>query len=60
MIRIRGDGPSLSLARSQAMRRPRYSIATLLAIIGILGVTLAALRDPSYPGIARGMRNSLW
>jgi hypothetical protein len=30
------------------MRKPRYSIASGLAIIGILGVALAAFRDPSY------------
>ena len=30
------------------MRRPRFSIASLLAVIGILGVALAALRNPSY------------
>jgi hypothetical protein len=30
------------------MRLPRFSIASLLVIIGILGVALAALRNPSY------------
>ena len=30
------------------MRRPRFSIASLLVVIGILGVALAALRNPSY------------
>ena len=30
------------------MRRPHFSIASLLAVIGILGVALAALVNPSY------------
>jgi hypothetical protein len=30
------------------MQRPRFSIASLLVVIGILGVALAALRNPSY------------
>ncbi len=30
------------------MRTPRFSIGTLLAIIAILGVAMAALRSPSY------------
>lgn len=30
------------------MRLPRFSIASLLVVIGILGVALAALRNPSY------------
>ncbi len=30
------------------MRAPRFSIGTLLAMIAILGVALAALRSPSY------------
>ena len=30
------------------MRRPHFTIASLLAVIGILGVALAALRNPSY------------
>ena len=30
------------------MRRPRFSIASVLAVISILGVALAAFRDPSY------------
>jgi hypothetical protein len=30
------------------MRRPRLSIGSALTIIGILGVALAAFRDPSY------------
>ena len=30
------------------MRRPRFPIAGVLTIIGILGVALAAFRDPSY------------
>jgi hypothetical protein len=30
------------------MRHARYSIANLLAVIGILGVAMAALRNPSY------------
>jgi hypothetical protein len=30
------------------MRLPRFSIANLLAVIGILGVALAALRNPSH------------
>ena len=30
------------------MRRPRFSIASILAIIGIVGIALAVFRDPSY------------
>jgi hypothetical protein len=30
------------------MRRPRFSIGSVLAIIGILAMALAAFRDPSY------------
>jgi hypothetical protein len=30
------------------MRRARYSIANLLAVIGVLAVAMAALRNPSY------------
>jgi drug/metabolite transporter (DMT)-like permease len=30
------------------MRATRFSIGSLLAVIGILGVALAALRNPSY------------
>ena len=30
------------------MRRPRFSIGSALTLIGILGVTPAAFRDPSY------------
>jgi hypothetical protein len=48
MVRIAGVNPSPSLARSEPMRRPRFSIASILAIIGIVGIALAAFRDPSY------------
>ena len=30
------------------MRRPHFTIASLLAVIGVLGIALAALRNPSY------------
>jgi hypothetical protein len=30
------------------MERPRFSIASLLVVIGVLGIALAAFRNPSY------------
>jgi hypothetical protein len=30
------------------MERPRFSIASLLVVIGVIGIALAALRNPSY------------
>jgi len=30
------------------MRRPHFSIASLLVVIGVLGIALAAFRNPSY------------
>src|SRR5262249_47811250 len=46
--RIAGNSRSIPLTGSQSLRRPRFSIASLLVVIGILGVALAALRNPSY------------
>ena len=48
MVRIASDNPSPSHVRSEPLRRPRFSIASILAIIGIVGIALAAFRDPSY------------
>jgi hypothetical protein len=36
------------MERSHSMRMPRFSISTLLVVIAILGVAMAALRSPSY------------
>ena len=39
---------TLPLQRSNTMRLPRFSIASILAVIAIFAVALAALRSPSY------------